>query len=130
MLFGSHPEFGYNLAMDSWGLPARMLANAAFWQAGQISETRPPCIKREPSASRSYPTGSGLGRIAQACSAISSVVELLHGEADDDPRWLAEDHAMAGLWLIRAGDLAARNWRFCGCDRADADRVGKSPNTC
>lgn len=113
VLFGSHPEFGYNLAMDSWGLPARMLANAAFWQAGQISETRPPCIKREPSAARSYPTGSGLGRIAQACSAISGVVEQLHGAADDDPRWLAEDHAMAAfglsgqeIWHRGIGDFA------------------------
>ena len=54
VLFGSHPEFGYNLAMDDWGLPARMLANAAFWQAGQLGRARPAFVKREAGAPRHF----------------------------------------------------------------------------
>jgi hypothetical protein len=34
-LFGSHPEFGFNLAMDRWDVP-RMLAHVAFWQSATL----------------------------------------------------------------------------------------------
>jgi len=35
VLFGSHPEFGADAAtLTEWGVAARMLANALFWQAG------------------------------------------------------------------------------------------------
>ena len=31
--FGSHPEFGFDLAMTEWGEPAHMFVNAVLWQA-------------------------------------------------------------------------------------------------
>lgn len=95
VLFGSHPEFGYNLAMDEWGLPARMLANAAFWQAGQLREARPPCVKRESGVAHAWPSGGGLNKIADDCGAISDAVEQLRDLAQADSAWLAEDHAMS-----------------------------------
>ncbi len=39
VLFGSHPEFGADAAtLTEWGVAARMLANALFWQAGSHRE--------------------------------------------------------------------------------------------
>ncbi len=99
VLFGSHPEFGYNLAMDDWELPARMLANAAYWQAGQLREARPPCVKREPGVAHAWPSGSGLEKIAETCGAINDAVEQLHDLAQADSTWLAEDHAMSVFGL-------------------------------
>ena len=99
VLFGSHPEFGYNLALDDWGLPARMLANAAFWQAGQLRKARPPFVKREPGVAQAWPRGSGLIKIAEACGAINDAVEELHDLAQVDRAWLAEGHAMSVFGL-------------------------------
>ena len=99
VLFGSHPEFGYNLAMDDWGLPGRMLANAAFWQAGQLKRARPAFVKRETGVAQAFPAGGGPKQIAEACSAISDAVEALHDLAEDDLTWLAEDHAMSVFGL-------------------------------
>jgi len=99
VLFGSHPEFGYNLAMDDWGLPARMLANAAFWQAGQLRKARPPCVKRESGVAHAWPSGSGLEKIADACGAVNDAVEQLHDLAQAVTAWLAEDHAMSVFGL-------------------------------
>ena len=95
LLFGSHPEFGYNLAMDDWGLPARMLANAVFWQAGHMREARPQQIKRAVGVTQSYPAGSGLGRIGQACATITDALEQLQGCENGDVAFLQEDHAMS-----------------------------------
>ena len=113
VLFGSHPEFGYNLAMDRWDLPARMLANAAYWQASQLRESRPPQIKLEPGTPRAYPTGSGLGRVAAACSKVMDAVEQLDGLPTEDRQWLAADHAMSAfglsgreIWRRALGDFA------------------------
>ena len=119
VLFGSHPEFGYNLAMDDWGLPARMLANAAFWQAGQLHEGRAMLVKREPGVANAWPGGSGLNKIAEACGAISDAVEELHDLARADTAWLAEDHAMSvfgmsahEVWERGLEDIADLNGRM------------------
>ena len=126
VLFGSHPEFGYNLAMDDWGLPARMLANAAFWQAGQFSAARPPFVKRESGVAHAWPSGSGLNKIAEACGVINDAVEQLHDLAQADTSWLAEDHAMSvfGLsgrkvWERGLEDIADLTGRIhCALERA------------
>lgn len=126
VLFGSHPEFGCNRAMDEWGLPARMLANAAFWQAGQLREARPLHVKREAGLAHAWPGGNGLEKIAEACGAINDAVEHLHDLAQADLDWLAEDHAMSvfGLsgrevWERGLGDFADLTGRIhCALERA------------
>jgi hypothetical protein len=40
VLFGSHPEFGFSLAMDDETPPAQMLCNAVSWQLSQRSVFR------------------------------------------------------------------------------------------
>ena len=99
LLFGSHPEFGYNLAMDAWDEPARMLANAAHWQSAHLPASRSPTVARAPGTALPYPGGSGFGRIVAACNAISDAVERLHDAPPEDAAWLAEDHAMSVFGL-------------------------------
>lgn len=99
VLFGSHPEFGYNLAMDRWGLPARMLANAAFWQSGHIKESRPLHRKNGQGIPHSYPLGAGLKRIAQACEQVMQSLHELRQLEIDDSTWLADNHAMSTFGL-------------------------------
>lgn len=113
VLFGSHPEFGFNLAMDEWGAPARMLANAAFWQSAQVGEYRPARVKWEGGVALSHPLGCGLSRIAEACGAVGDAVEALHGLTTKDAAWLDESHAMAvfgmsgrEVWRRGLGDFA------------------------
>src|SRR5207244_13416771 len=77
VLFGSHPEFGYNLAMDQWAVPARMLANAAFWQAGNISEPRSRLRKAVQGTAYSFPLGRGLRAVAPRLDAITSAARSL-----------------------------------------------------
>ena len=99
MLFGSHPEFGFNLAMDGWDAPARMLANAAYWQAAHLDQARPRRVKRGNGIAQSYPAGSGLARIGKACAAITDALEGLQDCDKGEAAFLAEDHAMSAFGL-------------------------------
>src|SRR5687767_1360520 len=40
VLFGSHPEFGFDVAMEDSQLPARMLLNAIAWQLAENGDER------------------------------------------------------------------------------------------
>ncbi len=109
VLFGSHPEFGYNLAMDQWGVPARMLANAAFWQSSNLTEPRSMLRKAVPGSAYSFPPGRGLRFVADRIDTITSAASTLlqrHGAG-----WLDADLAMSTFGLsgqeIWARNLAA-----------------------
>jgi hypothetical protein len=96
LLFGSHPEFGYNLAMDRWETPARMLANAAFWQAGHLTEPRSLARKAMPGTPRSFPPGGGVKTVSQKLGLITRAVNELRERSDgDDLPWLGETLAMS-----------------------------------
>lgn len=107
ILFGSHPEFGYNLAMDEWGLPGRMLANAAFWQAAERATIDPVLVQRRGDAEQAHLIYSGLESIASACGAISAAVERLNDVTSEDASWLAENHAMS-LFGLNGREIWAR----------------------
>lgn len=103
VLFGSHPEFGYNLAMDRWDLPARMLANAAFWQSAFGNGPRPAKRKVFPGTSTSYPVGAGLRAVSACLTAINGRVEFLNAKNEGpQPSWLGPDLAMSTFGLSGA----------------------------
>ncbi len=99
VLFGSHPEFGLDLGMDRWGTPARMLANAAFWQASYLTASASQHRATVPGAPRSVPNGAGLDRVAGRLSAIADAVAALHAAALDDAAWLDDALAMSTFGL-------------------------------
>ena len=99
VLFGSHPEFGYNLTMDEWGLPARMLANSAFWQAGHINLARSFNRKISQGVPRSFPPGSGLDRVSRDCKRVMHSLNQVRQLEISDVSWLADNHAMSTFGL-------------------------------
>lgn len=99
VLFGSHAEFGYNLAMDKWDAPARMLANAAFWQAGHLTESRPLGRKKTPGITHSYPLGGGLNKVLKRIPAIAAATDDLRDRDVSQAPWLSDDHAMSTFGL-------------------------------
>lgn len=99
VLFGSHAEFGYNLAMDEWDVPARMLANAAFWQAGHLAESRPLARKKTPGIVHSFPLGSGLKTVSKRIPDIVAATDALRKRDVSQAPWLSDDHAMSTFGL-------------------------------
>ncbi len=99
VLFGSHAEFGYNLAMDQWDTPARMLANAAFWQAGHLTESRPLARKITPGIARSHPLGGGLDTVSKRVPAIVTAAQELRERDASGSAWLDDANAMSTFGL-------------------------------
>jgi hypothetical protein len=99
--FGSHPEFGFDLAMNAWGAPARMLVNAALWQAASPGgEPLRPWSYRETPGPVSVPRGTSLQvvhRLAQ--QVVQDVAALRERPIDPAPRWLTNDYAMSVFGL-------------------------------
>lgn len=111
-LFGSHPEFGYNLAMDRWSVPARMLANAAFWQSSHLEHPRDLKRKVTRGTNLSFPPGGGLQTVSQKLNQVTSLVGKLRAKSKDtQPDWLEDELAMSTFGLsgrdIWQGNLEA-----------------------
>lgn len=110
--FGSHPEFGFDLAMAEWGAPARMFINAALWQAshggGRGHESFPHAT-----APVSCPPGHALTAVRTAIGALQAAVrELQVRPIDPEPGWMAPAYALsvfglspAAIWQQALDDL-------------------------
>jgi hypothetical protein len=111
--FGSHPEFGADLAMVRWSLPARMLANAVLWQAASLP-TRPAAIPSRPAAGPvGFPIGAGFAAIPTAAAiARGRAAALAARPIEPRPLWLAPEYALAlfgetpeGIWRRSLDDI-------------------------
>jgi hypothetical protein len=94
VLFGSHPEFGFKLAMDDEQLPAKLLLNAVDWQlaeSGAPERPRPAIVADE--AGDADPA-----RVTELAGALRERTALLRLRGTD-ARWLAPEHAMAVFGL-------------------------------
>jgi glutamine amidotransferase-like uncharacterized protein len=94
VLFGSHPEMGLGLNMDDWSSPARLLANAAFWQAtsrkGRAIAT-PARDDRAAAVSALHGLATALDRLDRVVTAAEA---LLRRDSSAAP-WLQERLAMS-----------------------------------
>jgi hypothetical protein len=99
--FGSHPEFGADLPMAEWALPARMLANAITWQS--FSSNRPAATQRlafQPTGPVSFPEGMSLAYAAMAAKDVMKSVEQVRARPiEPRPDWLAPEYALAFFGL-------------------------------
>ncbi len=103
--FGSHPEFGFDLAMAEWGLPARMLANAVLWQAMTTPgrDTLPSAAAVLPGQRISLPPGSALGQVPGFVRSLVNRIEALEQRAiEPQPSWLAPAYALSVFGLSPA----------------------------
>jgi hypothetical protein len=115
--FGSHPEFGFDLAMTERCAPARMLANAVLWQsmsggAGAKADPAPNVGKRI-----GLPIGSTFTAVVPLAHKLAKLAcDLRAKSIDPPPDWLNPEYAMSvfGLpprevWcrsLVQLADLA------------------------
>jgi hypothetical protein len=95
--FGSHPEFGFNLAMDEWGAPARMLVNAALWQAASRPvEQRRRWSYRDTPGPAAAPRGTSLALVQRLARQVAQDATALRQRSIDPlPRWLTVEYAMS-----------------------------------
>jgi hypothetical protein len=110
VLFGSHPEFGFDALQLGWGPGSRLIANALRHQAEQKRKRTPP----EREAGRDdVATGSGSDRSPDAASAASPSSSSLSGNASEEA-----DAASVGGKMPSEYDL--RELLIASADRLDA----------
>ena len=99
--FGSHPEFGFDLPMVDWALPAQMLANAVVWQATAMTpKQRTPVSRNALTGEISVPAGSALRAIGPAAERVVEGVRRLRDQPmTSEPVWLTADYAMSFFGL-------------------------------
>ncbi|MCC6704042.1 MAG: hypothetical protein IT334_04135 [Thermomicrobiales bacterium] len=99
--FGSHPEFGFDLAMNEWGAPARMLVNAALWQAASSGAPKRAWSYRDVAGPVSMPRGSSTALVQRHADQLRADVATLRARPVDEPRpaWLASAYSMSVFGL-------------------------------
>lgn len=108
VLFGSHPEFGFSLAMDDERQPARMLVNAIEWQ---MAETGPAQRPRAEVFTDRFTSKCHPDQVGETTGRIRAQVASLRGRGTEQP-WLASSYAMsvfgvapATLWEMALGEI-------------------------
>lgn len=119
VLFGSHPEFGLSLDLDAWDRPARLMANAALWQAGSDGPDRgervPPRWAGTPVAA----TRATADEVAARVRAVVAAAGALRARDVTSRDWIAPDKAMSTF-----GQTGARIWeRNLAAFEATANRI-------
>lgn len=98
VLFGSHPEFGLTLPLDTYATAAILLANAAFWQSAfrprrtvRLAETR---------TAMGPALTSGLAAARVLAEQVKQRVDALRVKpVEPGPAWLREQLAMSTFGL-------------------------------
>lgn len=96
VLFGSHPEFGFGIAMEEEQAPVRMLLNAVGWQLSENAAPRPAVelvTDVEPA-----PEDADPARVAELAERIAERTAAVRARGTDAP-WLAPEHAMSFFGL-------------------------------
>jgi hypothetical protein len=124
VLFGSHPEFGFTIAMEDAQLPARMLLNAVDWQlaaSGAPERPRPAILAdAEPADADADP--ARVGELAEALRDRTAAIRA-RGE---DARWLAPEFAMS-VFGLPAREVWAQS--LDAIDRLATDAERLAPGT-
>lgn len=107
VLFGSHPEMGLSLDMDNWDAPARMLANAAFWQASAGDARRQDRTARDYRAAAAAAV-HGLEVARERLDTIVERAEALVSRDTSKAGWLDEALAMS-TFGVPADEIWRRN---------------------
>jgi glutamine amidotransferase-like uncharacterized protein len=122
VLFGSHPEFGFGLALDDLQAPARMLVNAVEWQleAGGPRERPAP-----DTFARRAPVEDALPRVEAAATRLAERTEALRAR-NGSPAWLERAQAMS-VFGLEPGEIWRRG--LDEIDRLAAETAERAPGT-
>ncbi len=105
ILFGSHPEFGSDVAtLTKWGLPTRILGNTLFWHAGNSRMSQAFTLEPLPLMGEAVTTFSlekDLENIKHSVHQVIEQMQRLDQKKDDskDYWWLDQQYSMSILGL-------------------------------
>jgi hypothetical protein len=107
--FGSHPEFGFDLAMAHWGDAARLLSNAVLWQATSMGGRSGAPLPSSSGSRISFPTGSACERVADAAATVRErIAQVGTCSIEPAPAWLAPEYSLA-LFGLPPGEIWRRS---------------------
>ena len=98
VLFGSHPEFGFTIAMEDEQLPGLMLRNAVEWQLAESGAPERPEVELY---SRRHPgdeADADPARVAELAAALRERTARIR-ERGENARWLESAYAMSFFGL-------------------------------
>lgn len=93
VLFGSHPEFGFTLAMDDEQVAARMLRNAVEWQLGESGYPERQAVRLYADGTDEPPAGMGR-RVGEVTRCVRERVDRLR-QRGAAPAWLQPAYALS-----------------------------------
>jgi hypothetical protein len=97
VLFGSHPEFGFSIAMEDEQPPGRMLLNAIDWQLAESGAPERPSVDLVTDA-EPHPEDTDPARAAKLSDQLAERTAALRGRGRD-ARWLGPAYAMSFFGL-------------------------------
>jgi hypothetical protein len=125
VLFGSHPEFGFTIAMEDEQLPGLMLRNAVEWQLAESGAPERPEIELYSHRNPGEEADADPGRVAELAAALRDRTARIR-ERGEAARWLEPAYAMSFFGLspreIWAQSLDA-------IDRLSAEAERRAPHT-
>lgn len=98
VLFGSHPEFGFTIAMEDEQLPALMLRNAVEWQLAESGSPARPEVELYSHRHPGDAADADPARVAELAARLRALTARIR-ERDERPRWLEPAHAMSFFGL-------------------------------
>ena len=98
VLFGSHPEFGFSIAMEDERPPALMLRNAVEWQLAASGAPERPEVDLYSHRNPGDEADADPARVADLAARLRERTARIR-ERGDDARWLQPAHAMSFFGL-------------------------------
>lgn len=100
VVFGSHPEFGQDLTMTHWSDPARLFANAVFYQsarrqAWRLPSDRPRLADHGTTVPMPVRMDDLVASLAGGVRTLLCDVRELRLALLGEPRWLTADYSMS-----------------------------------
>ena len=125
LLFGSHPEFGFTIAMEDEQLPGLMLRNAVEWQLAESRSPARPEVELYSDRNPGDDADADPARVAELGSRLRELTDRIRDQGED-ARWLEPGYAMSFFGLS-----SLEIWRqsLDAIDRLSIDAERLAPHT-
>ena len=125
VLFGSHPEFGFTIAMEDEQGPALMLRNAVEWQLAESGSPVRPDVDLYSHRNPGDEADADPARVAGLATRLHSLTAAIR-DRTDTPRWLEPAHAMS-VFGLQPREIWIQS--LDAIDRLSADVERGAPHT-
>jgi hypothetical protein len=125
VLFGSHPEFGFAIAMEDEQLPSLMLRNAVAWQLDESGAPERPEVELYTHRNPGDEVDADPDRVTELAARLRERTARIR-DRGDDPIWLQPAFAMSFFGL-----LPDEIWRqsLDAIDRLSSEAEQRAPYT-